>query len=357
MKIKNAAVHYFTGTGNSSRAARLIAASISENGYKSKLIDVERARPEDCPPVELNIFVCPVYATALPLLMERYLKRLPSGKGARAAVIAIHGELKAEHTVHGYAGQTLMQGERLLKKRGYKTIYTERVGYPVNWTTLGPTPKPEVCSLLLEAGDKVVNERVIPALLEGKKSLYRVGLFNLFWTAIFGILFNIFGRHFYGKLRLAGDSCNGCSICAKLCPTTVIMMKNGHPRWKINCLACERCLNICPQQAIYTSLPRAINLLISALLPLIFIPSLYGAVLKLLSPYLPAPLAHSLDVVVVAVAVTLLSLLIYAPIDLLLTNVEHLPFLKKVLLSGFNKKHHRYIEPGFRKELLRRAKR
>ena len=47
------------------------------------------------------------------------------------------------------------------------------------------------------------------------------------------------------------ETCNGCQLCAKICPTSSIRMINGKPTWSKTCEQCMRCVNFCPQESIY----------------------------------------------------------------------------------------------------------
>lgn len=54
------------------------------------------------------------------------------------------------------------------------------------------------------------------------------------------------GRHIQ-----ATDACIGCGICAKVCPTANIVIKNGKPsRVKKSCVGCLACVHNCPQKAL-----------------------------------------------------------------------------------------------------------
>ena len=60
--------------------------------------------------------------------------------------------------------------------------------------------------------------------------------------------FNKFARS--AKPFFAGDSCNGCGLCAANCPAHAITLREGKPVWAAQCYQCLRCINECPQQAI-----------------------------------------------------------------------------------------------------------
>ena len=45
-------------------------------------------------------------------------------------------------------------------------------------------------------------------------------------------------------------NCNGCRICAKICPVENIKMVADRPEWLDQCAGCFACLNWCPKEAI-----------------------------------------------------------------------------------------------------------
>lgn len=46
------------------------------------------------------------------------------------------------------------------------------------------------------------------------------------------------------------ENCNGCGICAQICPVDNIKLINDKPEWQHKCIQCLGCLHYCPQEAV-----------------------------------------------------------------------------------------------------------
>jgi formate hydrogenlyase subunit 6/NADH:ubiquinone oxidoreductase subunit I len=53
------------------------------------------------------------------------------------------------------------------------------------------------------------------------------------------------------KSITVSDSCNGCSLCSRICPVRNIAMVDGKPTWLHHCEMCFACDEWCPQGAIH----------------------------------------------------------------------------------------------------------
>ena len=54
------------------------------------------------------------------------------------------------------------------------------------------------------------------------------------------------------------DKCNGCGICAKVCPVSNITIESNKPTFHHNCQRCMGCVQYCPKSA-YTIKGKPMN--------------------------------------------------------------------------------------------------
>jgi ferredoxin len=57
-------------------------------------------------------------------------------------------------------------------------------------------------------------------------------------------------KPFFVKGFKVTAECNGCGICAMICPAGNITMKGRQPVFSLQCEHCQACLNWCPSRAI-----------------------------------------------------------------------------------------------------------
>ena len=348
--MPSATVHYFTGTGNTARAADLIAGELRNAGFEVSLHFVSKNSFNTAPPADLHVFAFPIYATGMPQIMVDYLKQVARGGGARAAVVATMGDIieprkdPARKPLHipGYEGHALLEAAGLAARRGYDVFLTDVFSYPLNWTQAVSAPKPEVATILFNKGDSeaAAAGRKIAA---GERSIRHFGRLNALWTVPFELLFRVFGRRGMAKLYVADEKCNRCGLCVSQCPVRAVKFARGRPRWGYNCESCQRCMNICPKQAIQTSWPRLI-----AETVLTFIPAL--VLIWRLGPqgtvpawglYAKPVLLEAFFWIGVYVAVTWL-------LDVLLFGLELVPGVRRLFHWNLTKNFRRYLEPHFR---------
>lgn len=251
--MQAAAIHYFSGTGNTYRAMRIIEGKLRGAGY---IVDVYRVSELTEPPAKrymLHVFAYPVYALDMPHVMLRYMRKLPRDS-ARAAVIAIFGELGPGVQPGGYEGNAVARARKLLRKKGYDVFLTDATGYPHSITIGLNPPKQEDQQAIRALSDKEIEE-IADYIVRLGSSIRPESLLNPLY-GLCGAMYRTFGRRAIGRLYVADAACNGCGKCVRCCPAGAIALVDGRPRWSLGCEGCQRCINACPHRAIQTSAVR-----------------------------------------------------------------------------------------------------
>lgn len=341
------AIHYFTGTGNTAHAAGVLKQEFVSKGYDVQLIHVEKnIRPLDAA-ADLNIFMYPVYALTVPYPMQRYLRKLPKVSSAPAVVIANHGMASTRGGVDtGFESVAPVVASGILKRRGYRVVHTDAVGYTENLTPIANPPTAEEIRQIMEAGDKNLR-RIASGLIRRDYSIKKYNILDHTLGRLFGFVFIRFGQWQLGKLYVADKDCNGCGVCVKNCPASAIRTLGGKPRWNYNCVGCLKCFNSCPKNALQMSIARLIFVfgLTIGLIPVVY--SNYSILSGILEKVFP--FAGSLSGFQAAggvLAYLAAYILLFYVLDKVLFLLEKIPFLSFLISWNFTKKHGRYIAPG-----------
>jgi ferredoxin len=253
-----AEIYYFSGTGNSLVVARDIAAKTN-----AALIPIPSVmdREKISSDADTIGIVFPVYHAifdGMPLIIERFTKKLDNLKSKYIFAVC---------TCKGWSRKTISKLGEIISSRGGKLS----AGFVVLMPDNSSPSAVEERQTRLDNWKKKLGG--IPEYVIAKKTGRNET--NLIFNAImspFGrklqkltmeLLEKSSGRSGLGfeELMHAGDgsyrvdeSCNGCGICAKVCPVRDIEMKDKKPVWRNRCETCLACLNWCPKNAIHGGL-------------------------------------------------------------------------------------------------------
>ena len=240
---------YFSGTGNSWKILDTCKGVFKEHNIETVISPL---RIDEQPDLDAEIigFCFPVYAFGIPRLCRRYLNKLTRFKEVKKAFVIITTGKYDE------AGFSVKQCEKILQRKNCNVIYSAVVEMPINWTTfMNPPSDSEACQII---GNGVSQAREISNDILRGISKYHVftipqnygrwGLYREYY------LFKYFGIQNLWRSFKVYSGCNGCGVCEKICPTGSIKLANEKPVWSSSCEQCMRCVNFCPQEAIYQSM-------------------------------------------------------------------------------------------------------
>ena len=258
-------IYYYTGTGNSLWVARLLAAelpgselvhmftdrSITPPGKPASVEPAPGAAPpaqKDSPGEDAVGLVFPVHMWGIPLRVELFARHLAEEGCHYVFAVAINA---------GQVVRSLMRLDRILRKKPAQSGVRDRTGLavgfsvcmPSNYTPFGgPGSAEEQEQLFAAARAKV---RHIGAAVRGgehlppeKSSVCE----NVVFTPLNRLLAPLAPR--MDRFFRADETCNGCGICARICPARNIRLEQSRPVWLNHCEQCWACFHWCPEEAI-----------------------------------------------------------------------------------------------------------
>lgn len=243
-------IYYFSGTGNSLRAAVRIAEGIGG----AEIISV-RCGAEDIPGGRADVigFVCPAYEWDIPGTMKKFVERLTVAPNAYIFMIVTHV------AIHGRAFETM---EELLSRKGARLDYGFALRCVASQCTAYAPFPPE--KLMIPRMEKRLS-MIAREISERKTRAYpKMGwLTRKLYPRLMTPYMEVekeYDKGFYTDAR-----CVGCQVCAKVCPTENITFQNGRPVWNHRCHGCMACVAYCPTKAIQFKTPEAYERLNTAI--------------------------------------------------------------------------------------------
>ncbi len=230
-------IYHFTGTGNSLWAARALADKLGD----CTLTPMVRAlREGDLRPEQERVgLVFPVYMYRMPYLVADFLQQLE-----------LRGPLFVVVTCGGDPGDFFVRARRILQDKGLELSVGQAVRMPSNYIPFGGAPDDGKLAEIFAAADERLDE-VARIIASGQE---RVQLEHSRFRALVhpGLLYRLgykFAPVTDKNFRL-DETCNGCGLCARICPVENIELNEERPSWKNQCQQCMACLQFCPVESI-----------------------------------------------------------------------------------------------------------
>ncbi|MDR2096956.1 MAG: EFR1 family ferrodoxin [Spirochaetaceae bacterium] len=226
-------IFYFTGTGNSLRAAK----KISEELGNAEIVSMNKS--EKCSlskHYDTIGFVYPVYYWGMPNMVRNFVEKLDLTNNKNAYFYGIA-------TFGGLSGNGISQlNDLLVNKHNIKLNYGQKIKMFSNYI-VAYNMSERVKEITNKSDKKILT--VINAIKNRKNNHVKS-------RKIFSIVYH----NYIDKLKdmdkdyIVSDNCIGCGICKDICPAGNIEIINGIPNFKHNCEQCVACIQYCPQKAI-----------------------------------------------------------------------------------------------------------
>ncbi len=229
---------YYTGTGNSSYAARRIAAAIGDEA-----VDLfSRLRNGDTSPIESQkpwVIVTPTYAWRVPRIVRDWLNKTEL-RGSR--------EIYFVMTCGSEIGNAGSYAEKWCRSKGLDFKGCAGVVMPENYIVMFKAPSPkEEAEIIVRANGRL--STLAQSIAKGEDFIKPpIKLIDRIYSGVVNDAFYpVFVKS--KKFRVTSE-CIGCGKCAAMCPTKSIRIENGKPVWSGGCTHCMACICRCPKQAI-----------------------------------------------------------------------------------------------------------
>jgi Pyruvate/2-oxoacid:ferredoxin oxidoreductase delta subunit len=330
-------IHYFSGTGNTKRAVDRITEYLEKNGFEVKQMVISKNKPAISENAAFNIFAFPVLSWSAPGFTKKYIRRLPAGGGAKAAVCAVCA---------GIPFQALQNTAAILKRKQFDVFLTGYLIYPNNWIHMMNPPEEADQFGIIDKGDRMALDFAASFAREEHR-LFKSGRIVNFITGFLAVVFALIGSRYFGKCYIADRRCNQCGICVKACPVNTISllgMTRKQPYWNFRCQGCARCINLCPEHAIQVSIPRLLLHFIIIIGNIWMLVPLSGFTVHSLPPVYQIPGRVIAFIAGLAVA----RWIQFTVIDRLFFLLEQIPGVHRFFEWSFTRKFRRYTAPGFK---------
>ncbi|KPI55476.1 hypothetical protein KW94_02950 [Clostridioides difficile] len=228
-------IYYFTGTGNSMRAAQVIAQELNN----TEIISM-RTSPSDYSKLtaERIGFIFPVYHWTIPETVIQFIKNLELSPDAYIFAISMPAFIN---------GKSMEELASLLKEKGCNLSYGNKVYSVANYVAMYPPfPNPKKRVPKTEEQLRIISKEI------SQKEIRNYPKPNFLVNALFHKIMDHYIKNCPSndKYFKVWDDCISCGLCFKVCPCKNIIMQNGKPTFQHKCNQCMACISFCPKESI-----------------------------------------------------------------------------------------------------------
>jgi ferredoxin len=226
-------IFYFSSTGNSLHAARLLARAMDAPPPSTM---VGAAFSGDADAVGL---VFPVYLHKTPAIALEFVRRSSFGPAYVFAVATDNGE----------PGSCMKGLDAALRSRGSRLAAGFGLLMPGNSVIIADLTNPtDERARRLAAADASIGDIAARALArEENRGFRREGAFSWAKSRLFGAAA---GLYRLPSRFTCGAACSGCGTCERVCPRANVVLALGRPSWGRDCESCLACYHACPARAV-----------------------------------------------------------------------------------------------------------
>ncbi|MBP5385396.1 MAG: EFR1 family ferrodoxin [Lachnospiraceae bacterium] len=228
-------IYYFTGTGNSMRAARIIAERLGNTEIVSMRADPSEYTAKNC---EIVGFVYPVYHWTMPAPAVSFVEKLDINPKAYVFVVAMPS------FVCGIACERLAG---ILERKGIRLQYGNIVNSVANYVIVYPPfPSPKLRVPKTEKKLRKIAEDIFARKMRDYPRASR-----MIRRKRERVMTPYLELQKYADNPFAiSEDCISCGLCSRVCPCHNIVLEGGKPSFRHHCANCMACVTSCPKRAI-----------------------------------------------------------------------------------------------------------
>ncbi len=233
-------IYYFSGTGNSFRAAQRIAQALGDTRLISMRCDPAQVSAEEA---EVIGFVFPIYHWSVCVPVQAFIKKLKVNP--KAYIFAVTTPV----AVNGFAFEKL---DEMLRAKGARLHYGRILRSVANLCIVYP-PFPSE-KRVIPRSERELGEIAAELAARKERKYPKAGFLTRRLYPLVMPKYLPVQPYVDMGFRIS-EACVSCGICSKVCPQKNIDMQSGKPVFLHNCCSCMACVAWCPKKAVLYELP------------------------------------------------------------------------------------------------------
>ena len=232
-------LYWFSGSGNTLRAATAFANRLEHHEWNVKLYALERSDPRTIDPETVLGLAFPTHCFTIPEIVLSFVRSLPQVEGTEAIMLGTHG---------GFSGGVVGPMKRELTAKGFRCTAARILVIPDNFF---PFWNDETNRRTLERSlnnAKCYADEVAARMTRWTRLPILSDIYAFLCRSVFAS--RKLSRKYFSTVHVQKENCRRCGTCVRLCPVSALVQHaDTPPHLKKNCTNCLRCVAVCPTDA------------------------------------------------------------------------------------------------------------